>query len=222
MSFYEDLVMKTQMNYNKYYRLYMMGRTPYELSDKPCAPYKEQIAALIEKINTADCVIVGGASGLSAAGGGDFYYEDSPSFRQYFGKFAKKYGFAGAFNGMQYPYATREEFWAYLATFLYTTQHAPVRQPYKDLDVLIRDKDFHILTTNQDTQFIKLYPEAKVSLLYKLSSGKPPKFIYFMKFKGTIAFSSAPVLAVMIRGMPYSLLKKLSKRQAITFLFPVI
>ncbi|WP_288201641.1 hypothetical protein [uncultured Megasphaera sp.] len=163
MSFYEDLVMKTQMNYNKYYRLYMMGRTPYELSDKPCAPYKEQIAALIEKINTADCVIVGGASGLSAAGGGDFYYEDSPSFRQYFGKFAKKYGFAGAFNGMQYPYATREEFWAYLATFLYTTQHAPVRQPYKDLDVLIRDKDFHILTTNQDTQFIKLYPEAKVS-----------------------------------------------------------
>ena len=57
----------------------------------------------------------------------------------------------------------RAAFWAYLATFLHTTQTAPVRQPYLDLDALLRGKDFFILTTNQDTQFVKLYPEDKVA-----------------------------------------------------------
>ena len=163
MSFYEDLVMRTQMNYNRYYGVYASGGTPYALSEnKPLTP-EAGAQRLVEEIQKADIVIVGGASGLSAAGGGDFYYGDSPSFQEHFGKFAKKYGFTGAFNGMMVRYPTREEFWGYLATFLYTTQHAPVRQPYKDLDVLIRDKEFFVVTTNQDTQFIKLYPESKVA-----------------------------------------------------------
>lgn len=163
MSCYENLVLQTQMNYSKYYGLYASGKTPYLLSKKEPLPYKEQIAALIQEIKEADCVIVGGASGLSAAGGGDFYYEDTPSFRKYFGKYAEKYGFRGAFSGMQYPFSSREEFWGYVATFLHTTQQAPVRSPYWDLDTLLKGKDFHILTTNQDTQFVKLYPEEKVS-----------------------------------------------------------
>ena len=37
MSFYEDLVMKTQMNYSKYYSVYAAGRTPYPWQTKsPC------------------------------------------------------------------------------------------------------------------------------------------------------------------------------------------
>lgn len=32
MSFYEDLVMQTQMNYSRYYSVYASGGTPYELS----------------------------------------------------------------------------------------------------------------------------------------------------------------------------------------------
>ena len=34
MSFYEDLVMQTQMNYSKYYHVYASGGTPYQLADK--------------------------------------------------------------------------------------------------------------------------------------------------------------------------------------------
>ena len=64
---------------------------------------------------------------------------------------------------MQFSFAAREERWGYIATFLNTTQKAPVREPYLDLDRLLQGKDFHILTTNQDTQFVKLYPEEKVS-----------------------------------------------------------
>ena len=93
MSFYEDLVMQTQMNYSRYYSVYASGGTPYELSDKKPLPYKEQIEELVRQVKEAECVIVGGASGLSAAGGGDFYYGDTPSYRKYFGKFAEKYGF---------------------------------------------------------------------------------------------------------------------------------
>ena len=122
MSMYENLVMQTQMNYSRYYGTYAAGKTPVRLSDREALPYEKQIEKLIEKIKEADCIVVGGASGLSSAGGGDFYYEDTPSFRRYFGKFAEKYGFQGAFAGMGYPYKTRGEFWAYLATFLHTTQ----------------------------------------------------------------------------------------------------
>ncbi|OUO51902.1 NAD-dependent protein deacetylase [Desulfovibrio sp. An276] len=163
MSFYEDLVIETQGAYTRYHQVYAAGGTPYELSTRAALPYTEQIAHLVREIKEADCVLVGGASGLSAAGGGDFYYEDNASFRKYFGKFAEKYHLKGAFDGTMRRWDDRKEFWGYLATFLYTTQTAPVRSPYLDLDVLLRDKDFFVLTTNQDTQFLKLYPENMVA-----------------------------------------------------------
>ena len=163
MSFYEELVTQTQMNYQRYYGLYASGRTPYKLTDKKPQPYKEQISRLVQEIRDADCVVVGGASGLSAAGGGDFYYEDNASYRKYFGKYAEKYGFRGAFDGMFRQWDDRAEFWGYLATFLHTTQTAPIREPYLNLDVILKGKDFFVLTTNQDTQFVKLYSESRVA-----------------------------------------------------------
>lgn len=163
MSLYENLVTQTQMNYSNHYSLYASGKTPYQLSDKKPLPYSEQIRRFAKEVRDAECIIVGGASGLSAAGGGDFYYEDNASYRKYFGKVAKKFGFKGAFDGMMYQFETREEHWGYLATFLHTTQTAPVRKPYLDLDAILKEKEFHILTTNQDIQFVKLYKEEKVS-----------------------------------------------------------
>ena len=163
MSFYEDLVMQTQTNYSRYYSVYASGGTAVKLSKKPPLPYVEQISQFARQVKEADCILIGGASGLSAAGGGDFYYEDTPSFREHFGKYAKKYGFKGAFSGMMHHFATREEYWGYLSAFLHTTLNAPIRQPYQDLDAILQGKDVHILTTNQDTQFVKLYLESKVS-----------------------------------------------------------
>ena len=162
MSMYENLVMQTQMKYTRYYGMYMAGKAPYKNSDK-VIPYSDEITMFAKQIQEAECIIVGGASGLSAAGGGDFYYEENDSYRKYFKAFADKYHFKGAFEGMQYAFDTPNERWGYLATFLHTTQTAPVRKPYIDVDALLKGKDFHILTTNQDTQFVKLYPEEKVS-----------------------------------------------------------
>ena len=62
--------------------IYAAGKTPYHLSDLPALPHQEQIARLAREIWEADCILVGGASGLSAAGGGDFYCEDNASYRQ--------------------------------------------------------------------------------------------------------------------------------------------
>lgn len=163
MSMYENLVMQTQMNYSRYYNVYASGGTAVKLSEKEPLPYEQQIKEFVRQLKEADCVLVGGASGLSAAGGGDFYYSDTPSFRQYFGRFAEKYGIKGAFNGTMRSWPSREEYWGFLATFLHTTLHAPIRGPYRDLDAILKGKDFFILTTNQDTQFVKLYPESNVA-----------------------------------------------------------
>ena len=100
MTFYEDLVMQTQANYSRYHSVYAAGDTPYALTERAPLPYAEQIDRLARELAEADCVVVGGASGLSAAGGGDFYYADNASFRKYFGRFAEKYHFQGAFDGM--------------------------------------------------------------------------------------------------------------------------
>ena len=163
MTLYEQLVTTTQMNFERYHGVYAAGGVPYELAGPFPLSYDEQVERLAREVEEADCVLVGGASGLSAAGGGDFYYGDTPSFRAHFGKFAEKYGIKGAFDGSFRQWETPEEKWAYLSTLLYTTQTAPVRQPYLDLDGLLTDKDFFVLTTNQDTQFVKLYPEDKVA-----------------------------------------------------------
>ena len=67
MNFYDDLVMQTQMNYSRHYHIYASGSTPYQLTDKKPLPYSEQIHRLVQEVKEADCVVVGGASGLSVA-----------------------------------------------------------------------------------------------------------------------------------------------------------
>lgn len=163
MSCYENLVMKTQMNYSRNYGLYQRGGTAVVLSEKKPIPYKEQIRLFAQEVDDAECIVVGAASGLSAAGGGDFYYEPTVSFYEHFGKFAERYGFRCAFDGTFHRYNKSEDKWAYLATFLHTTLTAPVRKPYLDLRRMLDGKDYFILTTNQDTQAIKAFPEDKVA-----------------------------------------------------------
>ena len=163
VTLYEQFVIELTNQSFSLQAAYRSGGTPYELSDREPKPYEQQIEDVARMIDEADCVLVGGASGLSAAGGGDFYYEDNAAYRKHFGKFAERYGFKGAFEGSFYRWPTAEARWGYLATFLDTTLNAPLRKPYRDLDAILAEKDFFVLTTNQDTQFVKLYPWEKVA-----------------------------------------------------------
>ena len=93
MTSYEKLVVELTNQSFFYQAAYRSGGTPYDLSDREPDPYDWQIKDFAHMVEGADCVLVGGASGLSAAGGGDFYYEDNATYRRHFGKFAECYGF---------------------------------------------------------------------------------------------------------------------------------
>ncbi|MBP1914405.1 NAD-dependent SIR2 family protein deacetylase [Lederbergia galactosidilyticus] len=126
--------------------------------------YQANIDAILKKIEEADAIVVGGAAGMSAAAGYNWYRDDE-NFRKYFNAFAKKYGITNIFGGFYYKFRTEEERWAYLATLINFVAEVPVGQPYKDLHEILQDKNYYILTTNQDTQFLQVFPEEKVSAI---------------------------------------------------------
>ena len=126
MHFYEELVMQTQRVYSQYPGIYAAGGTPYVRTDKPPLPYPEQIARLVREIREADCVVVGGASGLSAAGGGDFYYADNASYRKYFGKYKVLFFELGV--GRLTPMFIQEPFWHLTLAFPHARYIAVNRQ----------------------------------------------------------------------------------------------
>lgn len=126
--------------------------------------YQDNINILKEKIEEDEVVIVGGAAGMSAAAGYNWYRDDE-MFRKYFDAFAKGYGIDSIFGGFYHKFRTEEERWAYLATLISFVAEVPVGQPYKDLDEIIEGKEYFILTTNQDTQFLQVFPEEKVSAI---------------------------------------------------------
>ncbi|MCG5104570.1 hypothetical protein [Oceanobacillus alkalisoli] len=53
--------------------------------------YQGYTLTLLQKIEEAEAIIVGGAAGMSAAAGLNWYEADE-TFQQYFGEFADKYG----------------------------------------------------------------------------------------------------------------------------------
>ncbi|UOY90001.1 hypothetical protein [Bacillus glycinifermentans] len=126
--------------------------------------YKENIATLLQKIQEAEVIVVGGAAGMSAAAGYNWYRDDA-MFRKYFNVFAEEYGIDSIFGGFYYRFRTEEERWAYLATLITFVAEVPIGQPYKDLYKILRGKNYFILTTNQDTQFSQVFPEEKVSAI---------------------------------------------------------
>lgn len=126
--------------------------------------YKENINTLLEKIEEADAIVIGGASGMSAAAGYNWYKDDA-NFRKYFDAFANEYGIDSIFGGFYHRFLTEEERWGYLATLINFVADVPVGQPYKDLRNLLKNKNYYILTTNQDTQFSQVFPEEKVSAI---------------------------------------------------------
>ncbi|URZ05190.1 SIR2 family NAD-dependent protein deacylase [Clostridium felsineum] len=126
--------------------------------------YKEKLYTISQKINEAEVIIVGGASGMSTAAGYNWYKTDE-NFLKYFSGFAEKYNIDNIFNGFYYRFSTKEERWAYITTLIKFVYDSKVGKPYMDLLQLLKDKEYFIVTTNQDTQFLKIFPEGKVAAI---------------------------------------------------------
>ena len=85
--------------------------------------HEQNVSLLMEKIEDADAICVGAASGLSAAGGHTFYYQRDKLFVEIFGAYEKKYGYHNSFDGFYYRYQSAEERRGFLAQYLHFIFH---------------------------------------------------------------------------------------------------
>lgn len=121
------------------------------LTTKSIENYSGQIKKLKNEIETADAIVVGAGAGMSTSAG--FTY-DGERFERYFSDFHKKYGIRDIYSGGFYPYDTLEEYWAWWSRHIFVNRYdVGVGKPYADLFMLIKDKDYFVLTTNVDHQF---------------------------------------------------------------------
>lgn len=126
---------------------------------------QQNAVRLLEKMETAEAILVGAAAGMSAACGYNFFYQNDGYFQKYLGEFHQKYGYTGAFDGFYYRYPSSEARWAFLARMCYMEYECETGKPYYDLIKLLTGKNYHIMTTNQDFQFTRIVPEEKLSAI---------------------------------------------------------
>ena len=128
----------------------MFSQIPTSKSTADCSADAERIG---EALISADAVVIGAGSGLSASAG--FTYSGA-RFMEYFADFHEKYGIADMYSGGFYPYATPEEYWAWWSRHIYYNRYVPAPKPvYDDLCKLVSGRDYFVLTTNVDHCFQK-------------------------------------------------------------------
>lgn len=118
---------------------------------------KENLQCRINKaktlLNDAECVLIGGGAGLSAAAGLTY---SGQRFTDNFAEYIQKYGITDMYTSSFYPFKTQEEKWAYWSRHILVNRYLPPALPlYKTLFELVKDKDYFVLTTNVDYQFYK-------------------------------------------------------------------
>ncbi len=123
---------------------------------------QDKIKTLRSKIDEAEVIIVGAASGMSAASGFEFYYKDDEVFRSIAGGLADKYGLTSSFAAYYDKRVTREEWWAMNIRLIKYIYECYTGETYKDLHEFLHGKGYYIVTTNQDTQFYRLFPEDRI------------------------------------------------------------
>src|SRR5690625_3338624 len=127
--------------------------------------YQDHLVTLLQKIEEAEAVVVGGAAGMSAAAGYNWYQTDEV-FLKYFRSFADKYGIESIFYGFYYRFETREERWAYIATLNKFVYDSEAGKPYLDLLQLLQDKNYFVLTTNQEDRKSTRLNSSHVAISY--------------------------------------------------------
>lgn len=107
----------------------------------------------LEAIKNADIILIGAGAGLSSAAGLTY---SGQRFEKYFSKFIEKYNIEDMYSAGFYPYPTEEAEWAYWTKMIYHNAYEVGATPlYKQLFELVKEKDYFVITTNVDGQFIK-------------------------------------------------------------------
>ena len=104
-------------------------------------------------INDADAILIGAGAGLSSSAGIDYSKE---SFKKNFPELVNVYGMTDMYTSSFYEFDTEEERWSYWAKHInYSFIAPPPLKAYKDLFKLVKDKNYFVITTNVDGQFLK-------------------------------------------------------------------
>ena len=104
-------------------------------------------------IAQADAVLIGAGAGLSMAAG---IHYGGPDFEKAFADMIARYGFTDLYTSSFYPFKSEEEKWAYWSRHIDCARFAPEGKPlYKHLLELVQGKEYFVITTNVDGQFIK-------------------------------------------------------------------
>ncbi|SFD41197.1 NAD-dependent protein deacetylase, SIR2 family [Lentibacillus persicus] len=114
-------------------------------------PTMSQADLLNELIDEAEAVVIGIGAGMSAAAG--FTYTGK-RFTDAFPDFIEKYRFLDMLQASLFEFEDEREYWAFQSRFsLLNYFDQPVGQAYMDLRHMIRNKSYHIITTNADNAF---------------------------------------------------------------------
>ncbi len=115
--------------------------------------FRERVRLAGERLRQADAVVIGAGAGLSAAAGLDY---SGPEFRKEFADYIEKYGFPDLYSSSFYEFPTEEERWARWARHIEYALFRPDAFPlYKELLELVKDRNYFVITTNVDGQFVK-------------------------------------------------------------------
>ena len=103
-------------------------------------------------LDDADAIIIGAGAGLSNAAG---IHYSGEKFEHDFKDYIKKYDFKDLYTSSFYPFNTEEEKWAYWAKHIYYSYYERKNTKlYQALFNLVKNKDYFIITTNVDGQFL--------------------------------------------------------------------
>ena len=123
------------------------------VTTKSTRTYLEDIKLLKEKIEEADAIVIGAGAGISTSAG--FIY-NGETFKKYMFDFIKEYGITDFYSGGFFPFPTKEIMWAFWSRNIYVNRYLDaLKDTYKKLLNIVKDKDYFVITTNVDHQFQK-------------------------------------------------------------------
>ena len=103
-------------------------------------------------IYQADAIIIGAGAGLSTAAGISYGKE---GFAEHFPELVEKYHMTDMYTSSFYSFSTEEERWSYWAKHINHLYNVDPKDTYKNLYQLVKDKNYFVITTNVDGQFLK-------------------------------------------------------------------
>ena len=105
-----------------------------------------------ELIDKADAIIIGAGAGLSTSCGINYGKKD---FKENFPELVEKYGMTDMYTSSFYNFKTEEERWSYWAKHIDYLYNVEAKEGYKNLYELVSNKNYFVITTNVDGQFLK-------------------------------------------------------------------